>query len=657
MKFFSAIIFLFSLVTAFSEAKSQTTVTCNGAFGDVIAGTTFGNGPAAYGPELAAENTGNYNYVMGAPNDGAYTLVKTTAGMSFVNRNAWHLTTNHTPNDPNGYMMVINASFSPSVFYQEIVPDLCSGTTYQFSAWVTNLLVDPLGTGIKPNLTFNILNVDTKELLTIPYNTGEIPATATSNQWQEIKMQPFTVPAGSSKVLLVIRNNGVGGNGNDLALDDIAFQACGPSITTKINGNSATDLSICVGDNGKFDLSAEVDAGVYSNAQYQWQRFENEQWQNITGETFVNYTAPAQPNAGASQYRLLAAQSGNIDAVTCRVASPVITITTYPYPSPTASNNGAVCVGGTIILDVDETGTDYTYAWTGPNGFISSEKRPTIPNATAANAGLYSVTVTNKALCATPVGTTVTVLPLVNASVGNPSITKCESDGAVQLEASGGTFYTWSPAEGLSATNIPNPLANPKITTKYTVKVSNGGCEESKTVDVVVKKNATANAGADRKIFEGESTVLNGFAGTNMDGFSFYWTPTDGLDDPNKLNPIARPIEDITYTLHVNSEYGCIPATDDVFIRVFQKVTVPNTFSPNGDGVNDLWNIKALNTYPEATLKVMNREGQTVFSSTGTGNPWNGKYNGQDLPVGAYYYTISLNPELKKLSGWVMIVR
>ncbi|MCD0488513.1 gliding motility-associated C-terminal domain-containing protein [Pedobacter sp. MC2016-14] len=653
MKFFSAIVFLFSLLAPFSAAKSQA-ITCHGAFGDVLAGTTFNSGPGAYGPELNAENTGNYNYVMGAPNDGAYTLVKTTAGMRYVTSNAWHLARNHTPNDPNGYMMVINADINPGIFYQEIVSGLCPGTTYQFSAWVINLLISP--TGRKPNLTFSILNADTDELLA-ELTTGDIPV-STTEDWQQKKMDPFVVPStGSSNLLLRIRNNGVGGSGNDLALDDIAFQACGPSITTKIDNSPLSSLDICVGDNRTFTLSADVESFVYSHAQYQWQRLEDEVWQNLPGETNLSTIVPAQPNAGASQYRLLAAENGNIDAVKCRSASPVITITTYPYPSPTASNNGAVCVGGTIMLDVDETGTDYTYAWTGPNGFTSSEKRPTIPNATPANAGLYSVTVTNKALCATPVGTTVTVLPLVNASVGNPSMTKCESDGAVQLEASGGTFYTWSPAEGLSATNIPNPLANPKITTRYTVKVSNGGCEESKTVDVVVKKNATANAGADRKIFEGESTILNGFAGTNMDGFSFYWTPTDGLDDPNKLNPVATPIQDITYTLHVNSDYGCIPATDDVFIRVFQKVTVPNTFSPNGDGVNDLWNIKALNSYPEATLKVMNREGQTVFSGTGTGNPWNGKYNGQDLPVGAYYYTITLNPELKKLSGWVMIVR
>ncbi len=53
----------------------------------------------------------------------------------------------------------------------------------------------------------------------------------------------------------------------------------------------------------------------------------------------------------------------------------------------------------------------------------------------------------------------------------------------------------------------------------------------------------------------------------------------------------------------------------------------------------------------------MNREGEIVFSGTGTGSPWNGKYKGQDLPIGAYYYVITLSPEVKNLSGWVMIVR
>jgi gliding motility-associated-like protein len=90
---------------------------------------------------------------------------------------------------------------------------------------------------------------------------------------------------------------------------------------------------------------------------------------------------------------------------------------------------------------------------------------------------------------------------------------------------------------------------------------------------------------------------------------------------------------------------------------VFKAPTIPNTFSPNGDGIHDRWEIKYLDTYPGATIEIFNRYGQQVFYSVGYTTPWDGKYKGKDLPAGTYYYLINPKNGRKQIAGFVDIIR
>src|SRR4026209_583909 len=125
---------------------------CQGSLGDPIINITFGAGPNP-GPQLNAATTA-YQYVVNdCPNDGFYTVRSNT---STCFGNTWHsLSSDHT-GDPNGYFMLVNASFQPSAFYLDYVSGLCGGTTYEFAAWVINVLrpgsCAPSPT--QPNLTF-----------------------------------------------------------------------------------------------------------------------------------------------------------------------------------------------------------------------------------------------------------------------------------------------------------------------------------------------------------------------------------------------------------------------------------------------------------------------------------------------------------------------
>jgi len=171
-----------------------------------------------------------------------------------------------------------------------------------------------------------------------------------------------------------------------------------------------------------------------------------------------------------------------------------------------------------------------------------------------------------------------------------------------------------------------------------------------------VSKNPTANAGLNVTIDEGQTVELNG----KVEGkdLSYFWTPAYYLDDPNSLNPVAGPTEDIDYILTVMSGDGCNRvAQDTVSVRVLKKLVVPNAFTPNGDLVNDNWRIAALNTYPEANITVFNRYGNAVYKSVGYDQEWDGTFNGQALPVGVYYYIIDLKTGRPALKGSISIIR
>jgi gliding motility-associated-like protein len=88
-----------------------------------------------------------------------------------------------------------------------------------------------------------------------------------------------------------------------------------------------------------------------------------------------------------------------------------------------------------------------------------------------------------------------------------------------------------------------------------------------------------------------------------------------------------------------------------------QSIVIPNTFTPNGDGINDTRDIKFLNSYLNCSVEIYNRYGEIVYSSIGYGKPRDGTYKGNTLPTGTYYYIINLKNGLKVLSGFVAIVR
>lgn len=176
----------------------------------------------------------------------------------------------------------------------------------------------------------------------------------------------------------------------------------------------------------------------------------------------------------------------------------------------------------------------------------------------------------------------------------------------------------------------------------------------SKTINVWAYPVITA--GPDLNVLEDGIKKISD-ATASGSGLQFLWTPSTYLDNTSLLNPtILQPKDDITYTLTVVGRGGCT-SSDDLFVKVLKMPKPPNTFTPNGDGINDFWEIPHLGDYPGCIVEVYNTAGTLVYRSVGYPTPWDGKWNGQQLPAGTYYYVIDPKNGRGRSAGYVTILR
>lgn len=618
---------------------------CQGSLGDPVVNITFG---AGQNPGTPLGSSTNYEYVEDfCPGDGYYTITNSTTNCF---GNTWlTVAEDHTPGDNNGYMMLVNASFVSGDFYLREVTGLCGGTTYEFAAWLINVIRPSAcgGNSIKPNITFNIETTAGQLLQT--YSTGDIDASA-SPVWKQYGLF-FTTPANTTTVVVRITNNSDGGCGNDLALDDITFRPCGPKVTIDING-SADIKNICTGDTTSLNFGSFIQ-GSYTNTFYQWQiSTDSIIWTDIAGANNPLYNIPAITAPGKYFYRLAVAEGNNISISSCRIASEFVTVNVNTLPVPAASNNGPVCEGSSLTLTA--SGGD-SFSWSGPQNFTSNVRSPVITNTTAGNNGKYYVQVTSAEGCINNDSVTVVINPNPQADAGT-EVEICKGS-SINLQGSGinATSYLWSPAVGLSDPSTLSPLASPSQTTLYTLTVSDGTCNDSATVLISVLEKPVANAGPDKAIAGTQSATLEGQAsGSNI---TYFWTPDAFISSDSILNPRVSPPHDTTYTLHVVSNIGCGEATDQVSVRYFKDFYIPNAFTPNNDGLNDHWNLPVLPAFPLAEVSVYNRYGQLVFYNKGYTQQWDGTFKGMPQSTGVYIYVIDLKNGLKKLNGIVTLIR
>lgn len=207
--------------------------------------------------------------------------------------------------------------------------------------------------------------------------------------------------------------------------------------------------------------------------------------------------------------------------------------------------------------------------------------------------------------------------------------------------------YVWAPQEYiLSGGNTSTPIVNPPITTNFSVTVTDSyNCTTELTI-LVTKQTGTFITELDAwcanpRIFLGESTLLES---TNFTDniYTYNWTPTILVTTPTNHSTIATPVITTLFTVRVTDIFGCFK-DDTVTIYVTERICdepyvfVPNAFTPNGDGNNDVFCVRSL-ILEEFTLKIYNRLGELLFETNNLTKSWDGTFKGDKCPAGVYDY-------------------
>jgi gliding motility-associated-like protein len=369
-----------------------------------------------------------------------------------------------------------------------------------------------------------------------------------------------------------------------------------------------------------------------------------------------NPASQAFPNAGSFTNTLFIEDA---EGCTTTVSKPVVV---HALPVVAAVQDATICRGDSVQLQA--TGA-VSYQWTTPNNGLSCTNCDN-PVASPANDIVYKVIGSNSFGCTASDSVIIKVYQPFNITVSATKNTICAGE-TIGLKAFGAPIYTWSPPAGLSATNIGNPSATPTASTNYKVTGSDSlGCfTDSAEVAVTVLPIPTVNAGPDVTISAGSTTTLQATASADVS--SYKWSPSLGLSCADCPTPTVTGGSNITYTVKVSNAANCF-AQDQVQVFVTctgSNLFVPNTFTPNADGMNDVFYIRGKGLFAVKSMRIYNRWGEMVFekkdvSPNNAADGWDGMFKGTKASSDTYVYQLEVlcnNSEFLKFNGTISLIR
>jgi len=282
------------------------------------------------------------------------------------------------------------------------------------------------------------------------------------------------------------------------------------------------------------------------------------------------------------------------------------------------------------------------------NASICEKDSIFLQNAWQNQTGIYFDTIISVSTgCDSVVITNLIVTSDPNAAIsGDNSFCVGES---TQIFAMGGSGFSWSPSAGLSDASIADPIASPLIVTNYVVTVTdNNGCFDVASIIVYPLPFGVQIPDTFECILQ--SIQLQAPA---VPGATYSWLPTEGLSSSTIPDPIASPTENTVYTVTVIDSNGCegIASTLVIVCPIEVKpIYIPNAFSPNGNGENDIFYVYGT-TIKSLRMQIFNRWGEKVFESTDQRIGWDGIYHGKPLNPSVFIYKIDiiLDDETKML--------
>lgn len=598
---------------------------CEGSLGEnLFEGGDFGSGPA----NIPSEDPGiapGYTYAkQGPPSDGLYVITNNTGAWPQL-YGTW-IPIRDNSDDPNGYMMVVNASYEPGIFYQQEINGLCANTTFEFSADVINVVSRNTTDHIKPNISFYI-NDELK------FSSGDIP------QDEKWKTYGFTFTTGptNENLTLSIRNNAPGGIGNDLALDNISFKPCGPEAIIL----PEEETFVCVDEDSLF-LDSEILNSSFPENFRQWQVSADggATFTDIPGATGKTYTI-TNFNSGSYYYRyLVAGTTENLQNYKCRVFSYPKLVTVLPK-----------------FFDIRDTIC---------NGMVYENGQ-----GSYTQTGIYVDTLTSSFGCDSIVTLDLTVLedPMIQADieVQPPSCFGLNDAGLnIELRRSGYPPHTYTLNNTLVSDN-PNFTGLSAGT--YEVLISDKyGCSYSEEITITSPPELTLDVGPDIMVPLG--TVHTFTPTSSYQNISYEWNGPLELSCTNCPQPDLLAKGNGTFTLEVTNEAGCT-AIDSLYFSISTedsyKIFAPNAFSPNGDGVNDRFTVfsNGLEVESIEVFQVFDRWGNLMYEQrdllpNDPGQGWDGHYRNRPVGMGVYIYRVDvrfIDATLKTFTGSITAVQ
>jgi gliding motility-associated-like protein len=483
-------------------------------------------------------------------------------------------------------------------------------------------------------LEFSVKNYDTADTKSFIWNFDD----GISRGAKDVTTHVYE-SAGNFKPALYIRNNEnctdtINSNGN-LVIN-------GPTANFSATANGCTNSPVAFQDKST--------AAGSQVTQWLWSYGDGT---ISTNNTPLNYSYPF-PGIYKANLTVTDA-NGCIDTI-----SHAINI--FQSPTVDAGIDTFACAGSSVSLDA--TGAT-SYTWQNNNSLSCTQCAN--PVAKPLQPEVYYVTGTSNG-CSSSDSVKIKVQTRQSLTAQPASYTICEGD-FVNLNVSGTDKYSWLTDNTLSSTTIPNPVATPVANTVYTAI----GKDSKNCFADTARINVTVNPTPKVTIADSAVEVLAGtnytiLASTGSDGaVTLEWSPPLGLSCFSCLQPTTTVNNTITYTLTATDAFGCRGSDSIILIALCDKksIFIPNTFSPNNDGVNDNFYPRANGTVLIKSMTIFNRWGQVVFDKrnfyvNGAPNGWDGKYNNVQQRPDVYVYIIKLvcaNNETFTQRGNISLIR
>jgi hypothetical protein len=306
------------------------------------------------------------------------------------------------------------------------------------------------------------------------------------------------------------------------------------TVLDLLQANAGADTTICSGESVRLEASDGT----------AWQ------WSPSVGLNCTDCRTPIASPLTTTTYHLVVTNAGGCSA------RDSVTVRVKPLPDVDAGADIALCPGESTALRA--TGGT-AYQWSPADGLSCTDCAEPVASPKATTR--YYVSATTAEGCSAIDSVTVTIIDATSVDAGKPQAI-CTGE-SIQLQASDGATWQWSPADGLSCTDCRSPMATPSKTTLYTVTVSAaGGCSGSDTVSITVLPLPVITAGEDVELCIGETTQLHASG-----GMIYRWSPPDGLSCTDCADPVAAPAVTTTYTVTGTSADGCT-ASDMMTVAV-----------------------------------------------------------------------------------------